>query len=175
VRVRADLAAQGYTGKVYFGKQFLDQYRDPTAAFNVIGYGTINGSVLVIPIGRGKLRAPRLLGGNPRPLFTLSRTLEVHCWSQAPIGSFATQYEADLSAAETLTAAVLRSFEIYVPGAKDGGDSQITDAGENIAGVETVTTLEVNLEIPDTTYQLATGTVFVPGVLLQFGDGTTDG
>lgn len=173
--VRTDLVAQGYAGPVLLGKQYVKQKRDPTAAVAVTGYGTIAGSVVIVPVGSASpLRAPRLVGGNPRALFTVSRQLSIHCWSQAPLGGFSTQYEADLTAVELLTAAVLRSFEIYVPGAKRGGDSEITDAGENSFGVEIVTGIEIDLEIPDTTYQGATGAVFVPQPALEFTHGSSD-
>jgi hypothetical protein len=167
-KVRADLLAQGYTGTVLFGKQYRKQHRDPTAG------GSVFGSVVVVPIGRSPLNAPRLNGGNPAPTFTVARTLEIYCWSKAPIGSFLTQYEADLTAAEILTASVLRSFEVYVPGAKRGGTSDVVDAGENTFGVEVMSTISIDLELPNTTYQLATGAVFVPSTLMEFPDGHTE-
>lgn len=178
--VRADLVVQGFQGPVYFGKQFLKQHRDPTlVSAGVSGTGA-TGTVVMFPIGRSPLGAPRMQGGNPRPTFTVTRAMEIHCTSQAPplptpnSTAFATQYEADLALAEILTAAVVRSFEILIPGAKRGGQSDITDAGENIQGVEIVTTLGVDLELPDTTYQVATGATFAPGYMMQFPDGTTD-
>lgn len=168
--VKADLLSQGFTGTVQLGKQFVKQHRDPTQAS-----GGVTGSVLCVPLGRSLLQAPRLTGGNPRPTFTKSQALEIHCWSQAAgFAGFTTQYEADLTAAEMLTAAVLRSFEIFIPGAKRGGQSEVTDAGENIQGVEIVTTIAIDLELPDTTYQVATGAVFNPNYGMEFPDGQTD-
>lgn len=165
--VRADLVTQGFTGPVNFGRKFLKQRRDPTSG------GMPAGSVVVCPPenGNSPLRAPRLTGGNPRPTFTVSRALEIHCWSTGPLGSFPSQYEADFSAAEILTAAVLRSFEIYVPGAKAGGRSDPTEHGETVFGVEIVTALSIDLEQPDTTYQIAIGAVFKPNYAMQFPDG----
>jgi len=167
-KVRTDLIAQGFTGSVYLGKQFLKQHRDPTSG------GSIVGTVVAVPLGRGTMSAARLTGGNPRPMYTVARPLALHCWSTAPIGSFASQYEADLTAAEILTASVLRSFEVLIPGAKRAGDQEVTDAGENSFGVELVTNITIDLEVTDVTYQVATGAVWAPNYGMQFPLGNVD-
>jgi hypothetical protein len=164
--VRADLATGGFTGPVSIGKRFLKQRRDPTSG------GSVIGSVVVVPVERSNLRAPRLTGGNPRPTFTTKRAIEVHCWARAAsLGSFPTQYEADFAAAEVLTSAVLRSFEIYIPGAKDGGGLDLVEEGENVFGVEFVATLALDIETVDTTFAVATDAVFVPNYAAEFPDG----
>jgi hypothetical protein len=164
-KVRADLTARGIAATVLLGKRHLKDKHDPTT-----------GVVVVVPEEEdGAMGGPRLLGGNPRPLFTLAQPLALHFLASAGTQSDPlTQYEADLTQTELLRANVLRSFEILIPGAKRGGRSRVVDVGNIVFGAYIVTKITIDLEQADTTYELATGAVFAPSILMEFPDGHTE-
>jgi len=163
--VAARLAADGNTFVFGLGKYLLSQRGDPNA-----------GRVIMIPSDKpSKLGAPRLMGGNPRPTYTINQLLEIHCWAKAPTQTDpATQYKADLKAAEGLRNVVLDVFEIFIPGAKRGGMTWVPYVGENISGVEVVALIGVDIETPDVTYELADGATFNPTVELEFTHGSSN-
>lgn len=164
-KVRTVLATDGYAGSFGLGPRPLTSRSNPLA-----------GAVAILAKGDAAIQGPRLLGGNPRAVFTVVQPLEIHCYAKAaPQSDASTQYEADLEAAEQLTSNILRAFEIYIPGAKRGGRRTITGADvENLNGVEIVATITIDLESPDSTYELATGVTFVPDVELVNTHGSTN-
>jgi hypothetical protein len=167
--VKAQLVTDGVTAAYVLGKKtVLAQRGDP-----------ISGRVVVVPSpDPSPVSAPRFEGSNAdetRATYTISQQLRIHTWARAAVQSDpSTQYAADLEAAELLRNAVLRAFDFVAPGANRGGTTAPTDAGENIYGVEIVTTISVFIETLDTPWIAVPDLTITPNVVLTNTHGSAD-
>lgn len=135
-------AEENIAAGIHLGTSSLAKRKDPRP-----------GQVVIVPT-TAVIGPPRFTGTRPIAHYAVQQAVEVHVISKAAknVADPSRQYGDDFAQAEALRNIFLHIAERRIPGIKLGGTQVVTEAGENVYGVELVVSVTFTLDSTNVPY-----------------------